>query len=80
VYRGTTLPKDLNIHASDLLQLEEKGQSGGGTHRGIGFELEYLDEFEFIFETLSGNHQGCNWWICLIFFKPEAKLIVLVSL
>ncbi len=55
------LPKDHNIHAVDLLQLEEKGQSSGGrgrSHHGIRFEFEYLDEFELIFETAVENEPG----------------------
>ncbi len=32
--------------------------SGGGPHRGICFEVEYLGEFEFIFERASGYESG----------------------
>jgi hypothetical protein len=31
---------------------------GGGPHRGIRFEFEYLGEFEFIFETALGYEAG----------------------
>ncbi len=53
-YSGAILLKNHTIHALDLLSLKKKTDPGGHTG-GTVFKLEYLNKFEFIFETALGE-------------------------
>jgi hypothetical protein len=47
------------------------GSSGGGTTTEIGFELEYLGEFRFLFEIALGYNPGVRGRVLMK--KPLAK-------